>query len=132
MHDLETVFQRIAEINHWGNAESLSGDGSTLEYTYNLRHELAKFLRAFGIESMCDAPCGDFNWMRAVDFPENFAYIGGEIVPGARRGEQGEIRDARRDDSNSWTSPRIHSPTPISGSVATVCFICRPRRSSTR
>jgi len=81
LRDLENVFQRITEINHWGNAESLSGDGSTLGYTYNLRHELAKFLRAFEIGSMCDAPCGDFNWMRAVDFPEKFAYIGGEIVP---------------------------------------------------
>jgi hypothetical protein len=81
LRDLETVFQRISEVNHWGNAESVSGDGSTLEYTYNLRHELAKFLRAFKIGSMCDAPCGDFNWMRAVDFPEKFEYVGGEIVP---------------------------------------------------
>ena len=36
---------------------------------------------------MFDAPCGDFNWMRAVDFPENFAYIGGEIVPFVDRDE---------------------------------------------
>jgi len=79
--DLESVFRRIADINHWGNDESVSGDGSTLTYTYNLRHELAKFVRAFDVKSMFDAPCGDFNWMRAVDFPDNFAYLGGDIVP---------------------------------------------------
>ena len=29
---------------------------------------------------MFDAPCGDFNWMRAVDVPAGFDYLGGEIV----------------------------------------------------
>jgi hypothetical protein len=81
LSDLENVFQRIADINHWGNAESVSGDGSTLDYTHNLRRELAKFVHAFEIRSMFDAPCGDFNWMQAVDFPTDFVYLGGDIVP---------------------------------------------------
>ena len=81
MSDLNQVFQRIQDVNHWGNVESASGDGSTLGYTHNLRHELAKFLRAFRVVSMLDAPCGDFNWMRAVDLPEKFGYLGGDIVP---------------------------------------------------
>ncbi len=80
MTDLATVFQSHAKANYWGNRESVSGDGSTLAYTHNLRQELAKFLRAFRVTSMFDAPCGDFNWMRAVDFPQNFDYLGGEIV----------------------------------------------------
>ncbi len=74
MSDFSAVFARHAEENYWGNDESVSGDGSTLAYTYNLRAELAKFLRAFRVVSMFDAPCGDFNWMRAVDFPEGFEY----------------------------------------------------------
>jgi hypothetical protein len=77
---LETVFKRIVDVNHWGNDESLSGDGSTLGYTYNLRHELARYVAASGIKSMFDAPCGDYNWMRAVEFPAAFSYIGGDIV----------------------------------------------------
>lgn len=81
MSDLAAVFESHAAQNHWGNAESVSGDGSTLDYTHNLRHELAKFVRAFGIVSLFDAPCGDFNWMRTVEFPQGFQYIGGEIVP---------------------------------------------------
>ncbi len=80
MSDLSAVFARHEAGNYWGNAESVSGDGSTLEYTHNLRHELAKFLRLFRVTSMFDAPCGDFNWMRAVAFPPGFAYIGGDIV----------------------------------------------------
>ena len=80
MSDLAAVFEDHAAQNHWGNAESVSGDGSTLDYTYNLRHELAKFVRGFGVVSMFDAPCGDFNWMRAVEFPQGFQYSGGDIV----------------------------------------------------
>ncbi len=81
MDDLKHVFERIADVNHWGNDESVSGDGSTMAYTHNVRHELAKFVRAFAIKSMFDAPCGDFNWMRAVEFPDGFRYVGGDIVP---------------------------------------------------
>ena len=81
MTDLAAVFQTHAERNFWGNRESLSGDGSTLGYTHNLRHELAKFVRAFRVASLFDAPCGDFNWMRAVEFPQGFEYIGGDIAP---------------------------------------------------
>ena len=80
MNDLAAVFQNHADSNYWGNRESVSGDGSTLDYTTNLRHELAKFLRAFRVVSMFDAPCGDFNWMRAVEMPAGFDYTGGEIV----------------------------------------------------
>jgi hypothetical protein len=78
--ELAAVFGRHAEANYWGNSESVSGDGSTLAYTHNLRDQLARFLRAFRVVSMFDAPCGDFNWMRAVEFPENFDYLGGDIV----------------------------------------------------
>jgi hypothetical protein len=80
MSNLAAVFESHAASNYWLNAESVSGDGSTLDYTHNLRHELAKFLRGFQVASMFDAPCGDVNWMRAVDFPKGFAYTGGDIV----------------------------------------------------
>ena len=80
MSDLAAVFESHAASNHWRNRESVSGDGSTLDYTYNLRHELAKFLAHFRVVSMFDAPCGDFNWMRVVEFPLGFQYTGGDIV----------------------------------------------------
>lgn len=81
MTDLKDVFVSIAETNKWRDGESVSGAGSTAGYTHTIRHELAEFVRAFEMRSLFDAPCGDFNWMRFVEFPQGFAYIGGEIVP---------------------------------------------------
>jgi len=34
----------------------------------------------FDIRKIFDAPCGDFNWMRAVKFSNGIEYIGGDIV----------------------------------------------------
>ena len=77
---LENIFDRIITANRWGGGESQSGPGSTLNYTYNLRHELESFIPAFGINTFLDAPCGDFHWMKEVAGPEGMQYIGGEIV----------------------------------------------------
>lgn len=80
MSDLKRVFETIAATNKWGDTESVSGAGSTLSYTYNLRHELAIFIEAFEMKSLFDAPCGDFNWMKEVSFPHDMTYIGGDIA----------------------------------------------------
>lgn len=56
------------------------GSGSTLEYTQHLREHLPGFLERHGITSMLDAPCGDYSWMRLVDFPTGFQYTGADIV----------------------------------------------------
>jgi hypothetical protein len=78
--DLKGVFESIAITNKWGSEESRSGAGSTLLYTYNLRHELENVVSRFEVTAFFDAPCGDFNWMKAVSFPEGMKYIGGDIV----------------------------------------------------
>jgi len=80
MSDLERVFEDIIARNRWSGDESRSGPGSTMAYTCNLRSQLPLFLDAFAIKTFFDAPCGDFNWMRAVAFPPGVAYIGGEIA----------------------------------------------------
>jgi hypothetical protein len=78
--ELKRVFEAIASGNKWLNHESRSGDGSTLFYTRHLRAELERFIREFEVKSFFDAPCGDFNWMRAVNFPADLIYVGGDIV----------------------------------------------------
>lgn len=78
--DLRSVFEDIATTNKWGSQESRSGAGSTLAYTYNLRHELEIVVSKFEVATLFDAPCGDFNWMKAVSFPRQMKYIGGDIV----------------------------------------------------
>lgn len=74
-------FTKIYEVNWWGSRESVSGSGSTLLYTENLRKELPLLFRKFGIHSVYDAPCGDFNWMKRVVDATDINYIGGDIVP---------------------------------------------------
>ena len=80
MTELKRIFEDIASKNKWRNSESRSGDGSTLFYTRHLRHHLEAFVRNFEIRTFFDAPCGDFNWMRAVAFPPRVTYIGGDIA----------------------------------------------------
>lgn len=75
----EERFTHIYERNKWKNVESRSGAGSTLEYTENIRREIPRLLRDFGIATMLDAPCGDYHWFRHVDRP-GVAYVGGDIV----------------------------------------------------
>lgn len=74
-------FTKIYEVNWWGSKESVSGSGSTLLYTENLRKELPILFSEFAIHSVYDAPCGDFNWMKKVVDSTKISYIGGDIVP---------------------------------------------------
>ena len=83
LFSLASIEQRFTEIyrkNHWRSEESVSGYGSTLAYTENLRKELPALFERFSIRSVLDAPCGDFNWMRHVLEAHPLDYTGGEIV----------------------------------------------------
>jgi hypothetical protein len=77
----EVVFSKIYEGNLWLDGESRSGPGSTLRYTETLRETLPQLISALHIRRFVDAPCGDFNWMREVQFPGECTYIGVDIVP---------------------------------------------------
>lgn len=76
----EEVFTAIYTSNHWGDAESVSGAGSTLNYTENLRRHLPGLFAKYNVRKLFDAPSGDFNWMSAVLLEAPVKYIGGEIV----------------------------------------------------
>ncbi|MGH8783102.1 class I SAM-dependent methyltransferase [Paraburkholderia sp.] len=78
--DTSDVFLKIYREQGWLSAESVSGWGSELRNTEQIIRELPGFLRRFGITSMLDVPCGDFNWMRHVDL-EGIDYTGADIVP---------------------------------------------------
>ncbi len=81
LNDSKNKFIAIYESNYWNNDESVSGAGSTLEVTRNLRKKLPELFSRFSTQSILDAPCGDFNWMRSVVEETNISYIGGDIVP---------------------------------------------------
>lgn len=72
------VFTHIFETNHWGGVESVSGLGSDMAQTAFLIPELEDLLKRYSVTSMLDIPCGDFNWMKTVNFHGH--YIGADIV----------------------------------------------------
>lgn len=82
IRDHRSVFEHIFEMRYWGDRESVSGCGSSLEQTVNIRRELPKIIEIFGVRRIFDAPCGDLHWMREVLAQTDVAYIGGDIVAG--------------------------------------------------
>jgi hypothetical protein len=78
----EVVFSSIFEKGDWGDGTTRpkSGDGSSVEYTENLRKHLPVIFKEFKIKTFLDAPCGDLTWMPLVlnSYPIN--YIGADIV----------------------------------------------------
>lgn len=78
--NIEEVFKKIHQENHWGDGESVSGQGSNSEQTATISVEVPKLLAELGIETLLDAPCGDFGWISKVDLPVK-KYIGADIVP---------------------------------------------------
>ena len=65
-NSIEDKFTKIFKLNYWGNNESVSGGGSSLESTKNIRHKLPQLINQFQVTSILDAPCGDFYWMAHV------------------------------------------------------------------
>jgi hypothetical protein len=78
--DVEMVFTKHYILNAWGSTESVSGYGSTKEYTANMRKALPELLHRLGVKCLLDAPCGDYNWMQLVRWSHPLQYIGGDIV----------------------------------------------------
>lgn len=77
---MKLIFEKIYRDNSWLSDESVSGTGSTLEQTAELRRFLPHLLDAFGVKTMLDIPCGDFHWMAHIEGLERIEYIGADIV----------------------------------------------------
>jgi hypothetical protein len=72
------IFQNIIDNHLW--LETLCGSGSTTTATEPIRQALVPFLVKHNINSVLDAPCGDYSWMSLVDWPTHIKYIGADIV----------------------------------------------------
>jgi SAM-dependent methyltransferase len=77
---IQAVFTKIYKENSWGSAESVSGPGSTVEYTKNIVKEIPLLISRLGVKRVLDAPCGDYNWFRLIERGDNVSYLGGDIV----------------------------------------------------
>lgn len=77
--NLRERFAKIYADNMFKGAESRSGAGSDLAQTAIVREALPVLLKQLRVDSVLDAPCGDWFWMREVDLPVS-KYIGVDIV----------------------------------------------------
>lgn len=75
----ESVFSVIHKKHTWG-AESVSGGGSNLSQTSDIREVMPALLHEINARSVLDAPCGDFYWMSCVSLDVD-SYIGIDVVP---------------------------------------------------
>ena len=71
----------VKAFDNYGVYPFLSGGGSTLDYTVNIRKHLPIIFAQFGVNTFLDAPCGSLEWMATVlDEMPNLNYIGADIV----------------------------------------------------
>ncbi|MCP4266435.1 MAG: class I SAM-dependent methyltransferase [Candidatus Brocadiaceae bacterium] len=75
----EQVFTDIYKNNSWGGKNSVSGPGSEAHQSRVIIKVLPRIFEDFGISTMLDIPCGDFHWMKNVDFVD-IDYTGADIV----------------------------------------------------
>jgi len=78
--NLTSIFHNKFKNNSWSSKESVSGTGSELDITKDLRIGLQNLLKKYNIKTMLDVPCGDFNWVKEIDL-SGIKYIGADIVP---------------------------------------------------
>jgi SAM-dependent methyltransferase/predicted glycosyltransferase involved in capsule biosynthesis len=83
------VFDRMTEYCANAGMASLSGPGSSLDQTSQIRSELPSLLRDLGVASIIDAGCGDFHWMKRLDLPA-CQYTGIDVLEGIVRRNQEE------------------------------------------
>jgi hypothetical protein len=72
------IFTAIFRGNKWRDKSSLSGSGSNLVQTAEIRSFLPLLVKELECKSLFDVPCGDFFWMKMVEM--DIQYTGGDIV----------------------------------------------------
>jgi hypothetical protein len=75
---LESIFVGHKERYQHLRLESLSGPGSSLQETHELRERMPHLLEDLKVRTLLDAPCGDFNWLGRINFFD-LEYIGIDI-----------------------------------------------------
>ena len=77
----EEKFKLIYKFSYWksSTSKSFSGSGSEINATQNIRKDLFEFIKRENINTILDAPCGDFYWMSKMNL-DDFVYTGADIV----------------------------------------------------
>jgi SAM-dependent methyltransferase len=78
--DTQETFRRIYRERGWGDGESVSGPGSGQKKVRQILRALPEILSRLAVRTLVDAPCGDGNWIRHLDYDFD-EYVGADIVP---------------------------------------------------
>lgn len=104
------LFERMNTNHRYEGQESISGPGSSLQQTAELRRRLPLLVQSLGIRVLLDAPCGDFNWMSRVNLGD-CDYIGIDLIDDIIRRNQthhgGPGRDFRMLDILTDRLPEV-------------------------
>jgi SAM-dependent methyltransferase len=76
---LKNTFTRIWRDNAWNSAETRSGGGSEVARAKVAQVALEDVIARYGIKSVLDAGCGDWNWMRLANLT-GVDYAGCDVV----------------------------------------------------
>ena len=91
-------FSQIYRDGVWQHGQKstpLSGEGSSLSATVELRRQLPRQLERLGVTRLLDLGCGDFTWMSQVDLG-GVEYTGADIVPSVIASNQRVYGNERR------------------------------------
>jgi hypothetical protein len=76
---LKKNFTSIYNRNLWGSLESKSGVGSEISNSMGAKKAVERIIKNYDIQSIYDAPCGDFNWIQHT-LSRDISYVGVDIV----------------------------------------------------
>jgi SAM-dependent methyltransferase len=75
MHSNFKEAQQFVEYYRNSNEESLSGPGSTIKNTSEVRKLIQDSIKTYNIDSILDLGCGDWNWFQHIDL-QGASYLG--------------------------------------------------------
>ena len=84
--DNAKAWQEITELHHsrpdeFGTIETANGPGATMTQTEGLREVLPLVFARYGVKTVLDVGCGDWNWMQHVDLSGLESYTGWDVEP---------------------------------------------------
>lgn len=82
MDNCKEIFEDIYKYQKWGyNNGTLSGPGSTVSVTTQLRKDLQCLCKEYDIKTFIDAPCGDCTFTSQIPWSDlGINYVGCDIV----------------------------------------------------
>jgi len=112
------IFKHMMTQCKLARCESLSGPGSSLLATSEVRQRLPLLIQDLDVKSVVDAGCGDLNWIKRVNLAVR-EYIGVDVVPVVVDDNE---KNSCSPNSRFITLDLTRQPTPKAGLI--ICRDC--------